>query len=157
MKAVDLSTAQAWCAEHGFAIGEFGLPALRGADGLKEFAIPEDAGKRVALVRGHMRRFEKEEEVCIWLDDWDVWQSGQRWHIFERFRLSYGVGESIMQRPCHLIQKEEFDTAISIAVFAVLMLADCHILGSSGGVYTFYSHDEWGKNWANQTPHPTTL
>lgn len=148
MKAIDKASAQTWCASHGIAIGDDGLPAVRVASDLQEFAIPQDAGARVALVRGHMRSLQEEDEVCVWLDDWDVWQSGQRWHILDRFRLSYGVTETIAKNPCHLVRKEDFETTVSLVVFSVLMLADCHVLGSSGRSYAFYSHDEFGKKTA---------
>ncbi len=155
MKAIDCAEAQTWCTARGFSLGESGLPVFRSADGLEKFAIPRDAGNRVALVRAEMKRFEEEEEICIWLDDWGVWQSGQWWHIFERFRLSFGINESLVQRPCHVVQKAELDTAVSIVVFTVLMLADCHVLGSSGRAYTFFSHDEWGKRWSGKQPAGT--
>ena len=148
MKAIARETAQAWCIAHGFPIGDFELPTMRSADNLEEFEIPEDAGKRVALVRGHMQSFKDEEEICVWLCDWDVWKSGQRWHIFDRFRLSYGVNESISKKPGHILLKKDFETAISLVTFSVLMLADCHVLGSSGRSYIFYSHDEYGKKTA---------
>ncbi len=148
MKAIEAGAAKQWSEAHGFQLSEHGLPEWREQDGLEDFSIPPDAGARVALVREHMDALKKEEELCIWLDDWDVWQSGQRWHIFERFLASYGVGDAMMEKPAYLIQKRDFDIALSIVTFAVLMLADCHVLGSSGRSYLFYSHDEVGHKRA---------
>ncbi len=91
-----------------------------------------------------MHIFANEDEACIWLDDWDVWQSGQRWHILERFLSSYGIHDDMFERPAYLIQQKDFETTLSVVTFAVLMLADCHVLGSSGRTYLFYSHDEIG-------------
>jgi hypothetical protein len=148
MKAIEADAAKAWCEGHRFQLNEHGLPAWREWGGLEDFAIPPDAGARVALVREHMSALKKEEELCIWLDDWDVWQSGQRWHIFERFLASYNIGDAIAAKPAYLVQKGDFDVALSIVTFAVLMLADCHVLGSSGRSYLFYSHDEVGHKRA---------
>jgi len=148
MKAIEAAKAKQWCQEHGFPLSENGLPAWRQEDGLEDFSIPPDAGARVALVREHMDALKKEEELCIWLDDWDVWQSGQRWHIFERLLISYGISDAIIERPAYIIQKKDFEAGLSVVTFAVLMLADCYVLGSSGRLYLFYSHDEIGHKRA---------
>jgi hypothetical protein len=146
MKAIDRVSAKSWCEAHAFAVNARGLPAMDGAD--EGFSIPKDAGARVALVRGHMRAFREEEEVCIWLDDWNVWPSGQWEHLFLRFRLSYDISASLEERPCLLIQKNNFDAAISAVIYSVLMLWDCYVLGASGRQFAFYSHDEVGKKRA---------
>src|SRR6185369_350895 len=146
MKAFDRASAKSWCEARAFAMDARGLPALDGA--VEEFSIPKDAGARVALVRGHMRAFREEEEVCVWLHDWSVWPSGQWEHLFQRFRISYGISESLEQRPCLLIRKKDFDAAISAVIYSVLMLWDCYVLASSGRQFAFYSHDEVGKKSA---------
>lgn len=142
MKAIDKATARIWCAVHGFAWGDRDLPVQCGPE---EFTIPQDAGARIALVREHLVPFRNEEEVLILIDDWAVWPSGQWMHTFDRFRLSYGISESLIERPGHIVSKEEFDPATSIAKYAVLMLWDCYILGSSGRTFLYYSHDESGN------------
>ena len=105
MTVLDKSSAQAWCLAHGFLLYDRNLPALRKTGDIDQFSIPQDAGARVALVRGHMQAFQDEDQVCVWVDDWDVWPSGQHWHIFERFRLSYGIAETIASKPCHLVPR----------------------------------------------------
>ena len=148
MKAIKKDEAKLWCENHRFQLSEHGLPAWHDSEDLEDFVIPPDAGARVALVREHMNALKEEEELCVWLDDWDVWQSGQRWHIFERFLASYGIGDAINEKPAYLVPTKDFDIALSVVTFAVLMLADCHVLGSSGRVYLFYSHDEIGHKRA---------
>ncbi|MEM0966083.1 MAG: hypothetical protein AAGJ81_08055 [Verrucomicrobiota bacterium] len=142
MKAIDKTAAKEWCEAHDFEIDSGGLPSL--IPTTEKFSIPEDAGARVALVRGHMRAFCDEEETCVWLNDWSVWPSGQWEHLFQQFRLSYGISEKLAELPCQLIQKKEFDATVSTVIYAVLMLWDCYVLGASGQRFVFYSHDEVG-------------
>lgn len=145
MTAIDLPTLKEWCQKRGYDLGGRGLPAFRDTDNCETFTIPPDAGQRVALVRTHLAQFSNEDETCLWLDDWSVWPSGQWHHAFERFRLSYGISEPLISRPGHLVLKGGFEAAISVAVYSVLMLWDCYVLGSSGRPFLFYSHDEYGK------------
>lgn len=140
MKAIDKETARRWCTNHGFVWGDGDFPVRRGTE---ELAIPKDAGARIALVREDLVSFANEDEVLILIDDWDVWPSGQWMHTFDRFRFSYGIPEPLIERPGNIISKEEFDAATSIATYAVLMLWDCYIFGSSGKPFVFYSHDEY--------------
>jgi len=146
MKAVDQFAVKTWCEAHGFALDERGRPIQCGSD---YFRIPNDAGARVALVKGDLRAFQNEDQICVFIDDWSVWPSGEWMHIFERFRLSYGITEPLIEKSGHIIQKEDFDAVTSLAIYSVLMLWDCYVLGSSGRTFLFYSHDEVGnKNGA---------
>jgi hypothetical protein len=145
MRAIDRRSAEAWAQAHGYELDSRMLPALRDSDEIERFSIPQDAGKRVSIVRGHLRMFESEEEVCVWIYDWNVWPSGQWHHLFDRFRHSYGITHSLDERPCHLIPRKEFDATISTVVYSVLMLWDCHVLAPSGRPFAFYSHDEFGR------------
>jgi len=155
MTAFDLAGVQAWSKAHGYALNDRRLPALRDVEHCDVFDILPDAGRRVALVRRHLSIFEEEDEVCVWLWEWNVWPSSQWHHIFERFRMSYGVHEPLSTMPGHLIPKGEVEAAVSSAVYSVLMLWDCHVLGASGRPFLFYSHDEYGKKLANQALQAT--
>jgi hypothetical protein len=148
VKALDRVSVEGWAQAHGYALSSRALPALRDSEQLVSFEIPQDAGRRVAIVRGDMRAFSAEDEVCVWLHDWSVWPSGQWHHLFDRFRASYGIIESLDQRPALLVARKDFDAAVSATIYAVLMLWDCHVLGSSGRPFAFYSHDEFGRKTA---------
>ena len=91
-----------------------------------------------------MGNLRVQDECLVWLDDWSVWQSGQWHHLFERFRLSYGCDAPLIEKPAHLVEKSDFDAAVSIAVYAVLMLWDCYVIANSGD-WIYYSHDEIGE------------
>jgi len=146
MKALDKFAVKTWCETHGFALDECGRPKQFGRD---SFRIPKDAGERVALVQNDLCAFRNEDQICVIIDDWGVWPSGQWMHIFERFRLSYGISEPLIEKSAHIIQKKDFDALTSLTIYSVLMLWDCYVLGSSGRTFLFYSHDEIGnKNGA---------
>jgi hypothetical protein len=145
MKALDRAAVELWSRAHGYALDDRSLPLLRDSVELESFAIPADAGQRVGLVRGDLRAFHAEAEICVWLHDWNVWPSGQ-WHpLFERFRESYGITDSLERCPAMLVSGQDFEAAVSVAVYSVLMLWDCHVLGASGRPFVFYSHDEFGR------------
>jgi hypothetical protein len=154
MRALDRSGAEEWCRAHGYGLNSRSLPALRDSDDCITFPIPADASQRVGLARSDMEAFKEEEELCVWLHDWSVWPSGQWEHLFRRFRASYGIAEDLIARPAHLVSREEFDAAVSIAVYSTLMLWDCHVLGASGRSFLFYSHDEYGRKKIDDAIEP---
>ena len=65
-------------------------------------------------------------------------------HLFRRFRPSYGCADDLIKKPAHLIDREDMDAAVSIGVYAILMLWNCYVI-SDTGKWIFYSHDEFGK------------
>ncbi len=144
MKIITKDDAAEWCRSHGLAITGFGVPAVRDIPESKEFPIPTDAGQRTALAKEQIGKLQVNCSCLVWLDDWNVWPSGQWHHLFERFRLSYGCADPLIKRPAHLIYKSEMDAAVSIAVYAILMLWNCYVIGDAGA-WVFYSHDEWGR------------
>lgn len=145
MKTITAKEAAEWCKTHGVVIADWGLPDVRrGTPGTADFTIPEDAGKRTAMVKEQMSALLTTPTCLVWLHDWSVWPSGQWHHIFERFRLSYACGDSLSAKPGHLIDRAESDAAVSIAVYAVLMLWDCYVI-SDDGRWLYYSHDECGR------------
>ena len=143
MKIVDKQTAAKWCEEHGISVNERGLPAVSKQKTNVDFSIPKDAGARTALVKEYMSKALADSPCLVWLNDWNVWPSGQWQHLFDRFRLSYGCSEPLIDKPAHIIEKAEYEAAISIVVYSVLMLWDCYVITDKGS-WLFYSHDEVG-------------
>lgn len=143
MNIIDKQTACEWCRKHGVALNNKGLPDIKGLSGVSEFSIPKDTGQRVALVKKQMGDLSIDSSCLVWLDNWSVWPSGQWQHLFDRFRLSYGCQDLLIEKPAHIIQKEEYDAAISIAIYSVLMLWDCYVITDTGYLL-YYSHDEIG-------------
>ena len=114
------------------------------------FNIPSDAGQRVAMTRNHFEPMRGSDEVLIWIEDWGVWPSGEHMPLFTRFREALGVREELIDKCGHLVGSDEFEDAISIALFSGLFLWDCYVLPSSGRDFLFYSHDEIGFLRTNQ-------
>jgi hypothetical protein len=131
-----------WCSQNEIALSDSGLPER--SDSTSKFKIPKDAGKRVYLVARSMAAFIGSPHILVWFHDWDVWPSGQRMHIFDRFRMSYGETRPLVQSPGHVFDKDEFDDAISFVTLAVLFLWDCYVVSSKRGKLLFFSHDEFG-------------
>lgn len=144
MKIISKVEAGRWCQTCGIPLTEFGLPAIRAIPDAFDFPIPSDAGQRVALAKDHMGKLAIDSSCLVWLDDWSVWPSGQWHHLLERFRLSYGCQEHLIDKPAHIIDKAEVDAAVSIAIYAILMLWDCYVVADSGS-WVYYSHDEIGR------------
>ena len=141
MKFLTKNDAAKWCIENNVPLKE-GLPVrLQKA---KQFDIPSDAGKRVYLVKDNLEHFRTCKEILIWINDWSVWESGERIHIFYRFRQSYGEKRLLNEIPAHLATGAEFEDGVSLATLAVLFLWDCYILTRENQKFCFYSHDEFG-------------
>jgi hypothetical protein len=142
MRVLSRQEAAAWCQEHHVALSNLGLPELSDA-GLK-FKIPGDAQKRVYLVNQAMEAFADEPSHLVWFHDWSVWPSGQRMHIFDRFRLSYGETRRLIDSPGHVFDQKEIEDATSFVTIAALFLWDCYVVSQQRTKLLFLSHDEYG-------------
>jgi hypothetical protein len=140
-----------WCAAHGyptrhikgFVVGpdpDLTEPDFRFA----MFSIPEDAGRRVALVKDLISLIDGNAELLVQIGDWAVWQSGQHMPLFDRFRQAFGERRPLIETPGHVVPAAERDDAISILALSVLYLWNCHVLSAEGDQALFVSHDEYG-------------
>ncbi len=118
-------------------------PSFSDVEG-RDFDIPEDAGRRVALLENLFRDFPEGGEVLLWITEWGVWPSGERLHMFKRFLASYGEDRQLDDVPAFVFGANEREDLISFAAFAILFLWDCHVLTSDGEAWLFLSHDEMG-------------
>jgi hypothetical protein len=142
MKVLSREETTLWCNQYEIALSDFGLPER--PDASAKFGIPEDAGKRVSSVSQRMRAFDGAPLFLVWFDDWAVWPSGQRMHVFDRFRMSYGETRLLIHSPGHVFEKDEMDDAISFVTLAVLFLWDCYVVTPKHSQFLFFSHDEFG-------------
>jgi hypothetical protein len=131
-----------WCRANSIALDASDHP--NSISETEEFNIPADAGQRVAMVANQFEIFRNENNILVWFTEWSVWQSGERLHIFDRFRLSYGEKRHLIDSPGHLFTKDEFEDALSFVTLSVLFLWDCYVVNSNGTKILFYSHDEYG-------------
>ena len=142
MQPLTAAEARRWCDAQGLVADRRGFPTPRGAR--SDVTIPSDAGQRVALVARHLAFFGGTGEVLVWFDDWAVWPSGQRMHVFERMLASYGHHAPLIERPAFLFSAAEYEDAVSFVTIGVLFLWDVRVVGAVGQRLLFYSHDECG-------------
>jgi hypothetical protein len=142
MKALSRQEAIRWCQVNHIPLNPRALPEHPDFD--FTFRIPGDAQKRVVLAKRAMKAFAEESAVLVWFDDWAVWQAGQRMHIFDRFRMSYGETQRIIDAPAQFFLQTEIEDAISFVIVAVLFLWDCYVLCPNRNKFLFFSHDEHG-------------
>jgi hypothetical protein len=131
-----------WCRSHHIALDAHRHPEC--SDLQRRFNIPPGAQKRVALVTRAMEAFRGERQVLVWFDDWSVWPAGQRMHVFDRFRMSYGETRPLIEAPGHLFKDTEIEDAISMVTIAVLFLWDCFVVTPERKKLLWFSHDEIG-------------
>jgi len=136
------SEAKKWCQSQGATLGHSEFPEAHGKT--KSFLIPPDAGQRVALVAEHLERFRGKGKTLVWFNDWAVWPSGQRMHIFERFLASYGETRPLIEASAFLFEQQEYEDLVSFVTLGVLFLWDVHVVGTKAHRLLFYSHDEVG-------------
>jgi hypothetical protein len=142
MRVFSTQEAVAWCQMHHVALSHHSLPDRSDAD--LQFKIPRDAQKRVHLIDHVMETFGEESLILVWFDDWSVWPSGQRMHIFDRFRASYGETRRLIDSPAHLFDHAEIQDAVSFVTIAALFLWDCYVVNPGRTKMLFLSHDEYG-------------
>ena len=141
MTPMNVDAAHQWCQSQGVAFDRCGLPCAVGS--ATDFKIPVDAGQRVAMVGGHLEVF-RGSPALAWFDDWSVWPSGQRMHIFERFLASYGHRGPLIEVPAFLFSADEYEDLVSFVTIGVLFLWDVHVVSAGAAPQLFYSHDELG-------------
>jgi hypothetical protein len=142
MQTYTKSEAKKWCQAQGAILANGAFPEARGK--AKSFVIPGDAGERVALVAEHLERFRGNGKTLVWFNDWAVWPSGQRMHIFERFLASYGETRPLIETSAFLFAEQEYEDLVSFITLGVLFLWDVHVVGTKASRLLFYSHDEVG-------------
>lgn len=141
MKVLSRQEAKRWCSSHRIALSG-GAPDL--SDINLRFAIPSDAGRRVWLAQSAMSAFAGERAVLVWVTGWSAWPSGERMHVFDRFRLSYDETRPLIDAPAHLFDGAEIEDAVSLVTIAVLFLWDCFVVTPNRAKLLHFSHDEFG-------------
>ena len=145
MRAITEEEARQWCVAHKIALDERQLPQPGFAESLgRDFRIPGDAGRRMALLTGLFRIIPEDQEILLWFTEWGVWPSSERPHMFERFRDSYGEHRWLSDAPAYVFAPDEREDLISFVGFGILFLWDCHVLTASADTWLFLSHDEGG-------------
>src|SRR5215211_2597456 len=105
MQALTAGEAKKWCMAQGAPLRRTGFPErpTRAAS----FAIPNESGRRVALVANHLDRdfLGSKGKTLVWFHDWGVWPSGERMHFFRRLLASYGETRPLIELPAFLFTR----------------------------------------------------
>jgi len=153
------SESAAWCSRHGHRMPSHS-PVFPPEEThwRREFKIPSDAGRRVALCRAlwdHEDDEDKEQRLLL-VTTWGVWPSGEHPPLFERLRASFGEHRHLSEAPGHIIDAKEAQDGFSFFIVCVLFLWDCWIFGSCGNV-VMMSHDEYGLAFGRKNRNSHSL
>jgi hypothetical protein len=132
-----------------------GRPRLK-AFGFDTFtcALPHDSGKKVALTKYLYGFLKTEEQVLVFVRNWQVFPSSAHVPLMLRLRQALGEAQSLAECPGHLLSKDESDDGISLMLLCAEFFWDCFVLGASGKTALFISHDEYFEFY---TQDPATL
>jgi hypothetical protein len=144
MRGLTRIEACEWCVAHHVDLDERKLPSPSVTTEAQDIKIPQDAGRRIALLRQLFRHIPADQEILLWFSEWGVWPSGERLHMFERFRSSYGEHRPLIEAPAYVFSPAEREDLISFVGFGILFLWDCHLLTANADTWLFLSHDEIG-------------
>ena len=134
-----------WCAANGFdrEPDRGNLQQTRNFD--EKFAIPSDAGHRVALARLLWESVATSApHALVWVTEFGVWPSGEHRPLAESARSAWGAPGPLAAYPGQLVALSEQDDGLSGLVLAILFLWDCWLLPAGGSKAALLSHDEFG-------------
>src|SRR5262245_25207401 len=126
-----------WCRHAGVIVA----PDNRTAH--SRFAIPSDAGQRVALARHvWLTLLPADGEVLIWVTQTGVWPSGEHGPAVNQWMAAFGERRGVRGAPGLIATAESGDEGLSYLIFAVLFLWDCWVI-QSNEAFAVLTHDEW--------------
>ena len=146
MQFLSVEQCRAWASQRGHRVNvAFGHPVASELTPSLRFAIPQDAGARVALARLLWEEAgDGAPEALLWITDWGVWPSGEHPPLVEAARRGLGAERALADSPGHLVHAGEDEEGLSVLVLAVLFLWDCWLLSAAQRPAVFVSHDEYG-------------
>lgn len=105
------------------------------------FPLPVDSGKKVTLARRLYDLFQDDSAILIYLQNWSIFPSSSHLPLLQRFRQSLGQMRAVEDSPGHLFANERED-ATSMLILAAEFFWDCLVVGESGTLVCYISHDE---------------
>ena len=106
-------------------------------------SFPGDSGQKVCLARLAAVFFASETNVLVCVRNWMVFPSSGHPPLLLRLRQALGEHRPLEDCPGHLFSAQEADDALSVIILALEFFWDCSVLGESGRVALFVSHDEY--------------
>jgi hypothetical protein len=135
-----------WCQGHGYQLpSQLGGHRSPESHAQHEFALPADAGQRVALCRllWNLADSGPVTDRLLWINEWGVWPSSEHLPLFMRWRAGFGERRSLADAGGQLIQQGDDDDGLSVLIMACLFLWGCWMYSEQGMIVAL-SHDEGG-------------
>ena len=85
--------------------------------------------------------------TLLWITEWGIWRAN--WHLYYRFRQSYGDQRLLHEAPGHMFLEFESEDLGSFLQLAMLNGWDGYVLTEANYMNTFFSHDEYVKFFAS--------
>ena len=159
MNFLSFSQCAEWFVQRGIDADERGPLFDESRFGFSHnFAIPSDAGQRVALARVLWENTEADSaETMLWATYCHAWPSGQHAPLAMLLRDALGESRPINVAPGCLVRTGESDDGLSLYVVAILFLWDCWIVNANASLCVFISHDEYGVVYCQNNIKGTQL
>jgi len=151
MRFITVPEATDWARAHGYPFQPFGIQTRLecGSFRTRRYAIPEDAGARVALCRSLWESIVRgQPEALLWVTEWGVWPSGEHMPLIRILRTAHGESRPLIEAPALQFRASDDDAAFSFFILSALFLWDCYLLAPSGESGAFLSHDEFLRVFA---------
>ena len=137
-----------WCRKRGYPATEadkFGRPAPAVKEQFHQVPLiyPKESGPKVELAISMIDWMSSSNEILLWVSDWAVWHEYHHMPLFTRFREAFGERRPLIEAPGHLVDKKDFDDAVSVLATSLLFLWDCHVFADNERRVYVCSHDEW--------------
>src|SRR5262245_44179482 len=146
MKGLTHQQCAIWVASHmSVAYGGEALdfPTIPFTSAKVSGGLPADSGRKVWLANVVFRELQSESEILLWVRNWTVWPSSCHVPLIQRLREALGEHRALEEAPGNLITSSEASDGISILILALQFCWDCLVVGASGTLAFFTSHDEY--------------
>ena len=140
-----LETAKEWCTKMGLPFRD-GSPWFEFPE-LGNFAVPTDAGARVALCKALWMWLRPSDggSVMVMTADRHVWPSGEHTPIVDRWLSTFQPHARIDDYPGLVCEEQSEDAGVSLLILSSLFLWDVWIINASQKRIGMMSHDEFGR------------
>jgi hypothetical protein len=110
---------------------------------VETFKPEADSGRKVFFANQLWELFASETSVLVYLQNCEIFRSSGHLPLLFRLRQSLGETRSITEVPSQLFTRAHRDDAVSFFLLALLFFWDCLIVGHSGDLVAYISHDEY--------------
>ncbi len=112
----------------------------------QEFSIEKlDAGLKTQIARVLAKNLLSidNHECLLTLTEWGVWESAECMPLAEKYRLSLGCTDPIIDVPGHCFDPSEQDLLFALLAMVLYFIWGCECVSVAGGWAIRISHDEY--------------